>query len=112
MNLSHPNVLGFSAFRLSGTLLLLSVLSLLAIGCQPTESDPPSEPAAAEAPTEEAADAVTYEPAYPAEVSEEGLTEADTARQKAEHSHDGDEHSHGDGSHTHDGDESHADHEH
>lgn len=83
--------------RLVTSFTMLSLV-LLVIGCRgeaPNESAI-AEPAAtteAEAP---AAD-VAYEPAYPAEVSEEGLSEQDTAQQRASHSHGGEEHSHGEG---------------
>lgn len=106
-----------------------SILSLLlpTIGCQseaPNESAT-GEPAAAEAPSaaeaEAAAADIGYEPAYPADVSEERLSEEDTAQQQSTHSHGGEEHSHaegeehppgeGEGEHTHE-DENHDDHQH
>ena len=74
----------------------LLFIAALAIGCQSGASSEPAveEPAAADA---SAAD-VTYEPAYPTDVSEEGLSEDDTAQQQATHSHDGgEEHAHGEG---------------
>lgn len=71
------------------------------------------ENADAEASDAEAADAETieFEPAYPADVSTEGLSSEDVDQQKKEHSHDeGDDHSHDDGSHAHDdGSHSHDD---
>ena len=87
---------------------LFSLLSipLFALACQNGESAEPAgeEPAAAEAPASD----VTYEPAYPTDVSEEGLSEGDTAQQQATHSHGGDEHSHAEGEdHPHGEDEDH-----
>ena len=106
--------------------LLLSIPSLvvLSVGCQNGESEQPSaaeEPAAAEAAagpeetgeagTEPQATGVTYEPAYPTDVSDEGLSEEDAAQQQTTHSHDGgEEHAHGEGEdHAHgEGDDDHA----
>ncbi|HVS02932.1 MAG TPA: hypothetical protein VMT16_09190 [Thermoanaerobaculia bacterium] len=101
-------------------------LLLLAIGCRseaPNESAS-EEPAATEAPSATATETpdadVAYEPAYPADVSAEGLSEEDAAQQQATHSHGGEEHSHaegedhphgeGEGAHTHE-DEDHDDHQ-
>jgi hypothetical protein len=84
--------------------------TLLCLGCQKTA---PVEPANGEAPaveergTASTASEVTYEPAYPTEVSEEGLDEEDVTQQTTTHSHGGAEHSHGDGEHSHE-DEEHA----
>lgn len=82
------------------------VLVLLTTGCRHGDrNEPPGaeEPVATEAPAttgEAAADPpaadVTYEPAYPAEVSEEGLSEEDAAQQQTTHAHGGEEHSHAD----------------
>ncbi len=105
------------------TLLFASMLAIVVVSCQPGESatqapptaeSPAAEPAAAETPAEDAtppdattpAGEVTYEPAYPADVSSEGLSEEDTAQQE------GSEHSHGGATHTHGEDESQADDEH
>ena len=61
------------------------------------------EPNATEGDAPEASEEVAYEPAYPDDVSTEGLSEEDQEQQEAQHSHgDGEEHSHGDGSHSHD----------
>ena len=69
------------------------------------------EPAAAPAETEAATvGGVSYEPAYPAEVSEEGLSEADVAQQEGAHNH-GEEADHGEAGHTH-GDDDADDHDH
>ena len=74
-------------------------------------SAPAESPAAAESPTPsetEPAAEVTYEPAYPEEVSEDGLSEDDKDQQEDTHSHgDGTTHSHGD-----EGDHSHGDSQH
>lgn len=106
------------------SIFLLSTLTftLYAIGCQSREaSEPPAaqEAAAAEAaassrPTpEEPAESVTYEPAYPSDVSAEGLSDEDTAQQEASHAHGGEEHTHGGEEHAHaDGDHAHDDGEH
>lgn len=107
----------------------LSILPLvfLVAGChgEPNEraADPPGAAEASasggEATAESPASDVTYEPAYPTDVSEEGLSQEDTAQQQATHSHggeehshgEGDEHSHGEGEHTH-GDGGQDDHQH
>ena len=53
-------------------------------------------PAAVAEPGPPASD-VAYEPAYPADVSSEGLSEGDVAQQETPHSHDGgEEHTQGD----------------
>ena len=112
--------------------LLLPILwlAVLGTGCQspPDESPPPSsgaapaaskaaersgsgEPGSAEMSAE---DAVSYEPAYPADVSTEALDADDVAQQQT-HSHGGAEHSHDEehGGEQHgDGDHSQADHSH
>lgn len=115
------------------TLVHLStlLLVLLATSCRNGDRSEPSaaeEPAAAEAPAtagEATADSpaadVSYEPAYPADVSEEGLSEEDAAQQQTTHAHGGEEHSHaeedghahgeGEGEHSHD-DGGHDDHDH
>ena len=91
---------------------LLASLLLLTVVLAACGSPEPNEPASAETSASEGtgvdAGATTYEPAYPAEVSAEGLTEEDIAQQEATHSHgDGEEHAHGDeGDHAHgEGDE-------
>lgn len=89
------------------------LLPLLAAGCQQGEPEDPNaadETPAAEAPTgtgeaAEAGEDVTYEPAYPTDVSDEGLTEEDTEQQMG-HGHEG-EHTHEDGNHEHEGDHAH-----
>lgn len=68
--------------------------------------DPTAEPPSSAAPEGEA---VQFEPAYPEEVSGEGLSAEDEAQQAVTHSHggeahtheDGDESDHGDGGHPH-----------
>ena len=115
------------------SLLLSSMLTIAVVSCQSSEPEPPApatestapestapESTAAGAPTpspspgggemERSSEEVAYEPAYPADVSSEGLSEEDVAQQEAGlsrpgHSHGGDEHSHGDGDHTHGEDE-------
>lgn len=103
--------------------LSIFLLTLLASGCgggdtsaeKPAETASPGGAAADDATSAQ----VTYEPAYPAEVSEEGLSEEDVAQQRQEHSHEdgeersheGEEHGHEDGGHTHGEDEG-DDHDH
>ena len=104
--------------------LLLSclLLPLLVTGCQPGETEDPGTAdgtPAAEAPAEpgqaaEAGEDITYEPAYPTDVSEEGLSEEDVEQQMG-HGHDGnhshgDDHTHGD-DHVHDDDHEHGEHD-
>ena len=71
----------------------LFALALVALACG---GGPPDSTAATESPAPE----VSYEPAYPDDVSSEGLSEEDEAQQGELHSHgDGVEHRHepGDG---------------
>ena len=93
------------------------VLSLLACGgSEPASSPEPSSPAAS--PADEAGEAseTTFEPAFPEDVSAEGLTSDDVEQAAAAHSDDGHshgedgDHSHGDDGHSHDegGDHSHG----
>ena len=104
-------------------LLLTIFLAVLGTGC-PSSSETPSAktPAASASSSEptpepeptgtEPADEVTYEPAYPADVSTEDLDTEDTAHQQT-HSHGVEEHSHGEDDHDHDESGSHEDdHEH
>ncbi len=89
------------------TILLLVTLSLGCGGAEPSSREGGDEQMLQnEAAAEAAAEAVEYEPAYPAEVSGEGLSEEDVAQQQTGHSHDGGEHSHGPDGHSHDGGES------
>ena len=99
--------------------ILFTLSVLVVFGCasacgggQPGNSESSTEPTAeVQAPPAGAGenhDETTYEPAYPDDVSSEGLTDSDTGQQEASHSHsDGDEHTHEDGgTHSHDeGDE-------
>ena len=85
------------------SLFALSILflTLLTTGCgggEPSVQPPADAASTGGAATETApTEQVTYEPAYPADVSEEGLREEDVAQQE-KHSHDGGEaHSHGEG---------------
>lgn len=96
--------------------LLLSTLTiaLVSTACQRGETEeqtPEAEsPAAESTVVPDAAADVAFEPAYPADVSTEVLSEEDEDQQEAGHSHGGEEHSHDDGSHTDgDGDEDHDD---
>lgn len=79
----------------SASPLITAALVTGALACAGTPEPGPEAPAAAESPSVPAASTEpAFEPAYPAEVSTEGLSEADVAQQ---HSHDGAEaHSHGD----------------
>lgn len=77
--------------------LALVLAAFLAVGCGGADSadsaDAPAEPAAP-------ADETTYVPAYPEEVSDEGLSEADAAQQETLHTHaDGEAHDHEEGDH-------------
>ncbi len=80
----------------------LLVLALASSACQPgddasTDSAATSPEAAAADPAAAAEGGVEYEPAYPAEVSTDELSEEDIAQQeKTTHSHGGAEHSHDD----------------
>jgi len=84
--------------------LSIFTLAFASLACQPRDPDDraTSAPAAAtsngagSSPTSEATEpAVEYDPAYPADVSGEGLTEGDLSQQESTHSHgDGEEHSH------------------
>ena len=66
-----------------------------AIGCG-GPSDHAAGEAAAPAAAASPAATVAFEPAYPAEVSAEGLSAQDAAQQETPHSHDGgEEHTHG-----------------
>lgn len=91
------------------TFLLLSTL-LLGLGSTACGGDSGQEPSPdpsteAEAPAPEAgSEEVAYEPAFPEDVSAEGLSDEDVAQQES-HSHGGEEHTHGEG-------EDHDDHEH
>ena len=98
-------VLAFSAF--------VAVLSGCGGAAEPAAEGPAAVPATVEEEGAGAAEsATTYEPAFPEEVSGEGLSEEDTQQQEAAHSHDGGEphehgaeeedgHSHDDGDHQH-----------
>ncbi len=108
----------------SQTLLLSSMLTIVVFACQSGEPEAPApapestaaestaaEPTATDVSTPESAAAptasgeVAFEPAYPADVSAEGLSEEDVDQQKAGHSH-------GDATHTHGEEEDAADHDH
>lgn len=105
-------------FRLSRTLFAVPsmlLLALLSLAChsppstsQADSADPAASPIVSEPqdppPAEVDQKPVSYEPAYPAEVSADGLDADDAAQQEQAHSHGGDEHSHGEGAHEHGGD--------
>lgn len=109
--------------RRYSTLSLLAFAAALTLGlwaCGGQPSTPETEtsaPAPDSTEGDSSTGAATYEPAYPQEVSEEGLSEADVSQQEAAHDHgdDEDEHSHdhgdGEGEHSH-GDENGQSHEH
>lgn len=94
-------------------LALALVIGLAACGSKASEGhdaaaldteSPAAKAGTPEVPEAETPEAeVTFEPAYPEEVSEEGLSETDTDQQKEEHSHgDGAPHTHGEeGDHSH-----------
>lgn len=94
------------------------LLALLSLACGPPASAPDtedSEPPAAAA-THDGSESntpaeVTFEPAYPTDVSTEELDADDTAQQQT-HSHGDGEHSHGEGEHSHDDEHSHGEDEH
>ena len=82
------------------------LLTVLATACQQPAAElpapeQPTAPTARSALADEPQQDLTYEPAYPADVSSEGLDADDTAQQTT-HSHGGEGHSHGEDSHTHD----------
>lgn len=88
--------------------LALAILAIgpILTGCAEEAPETAGETApAAPGTAEPAAGEVTYEPAYPEEVSEEGLSETDTLQQD-EHGHE-----HAEGSHAH-GEDEHHEHEH
>ena len=97
----------------SYTSLGLAVIFLLALtACAPAEDapstqnpTPTSKSAAADTADNPAEEEVTYEPAFPEDVSDEALSGEDIEQQHG-HSHDDDEHGHehGEGGHSH-GDE-------
>ena len=98
--------------------LLLGLLVLTSPACHRTVHDETThtapEPTAAsdDSPTAETEPAVEFEPAYPADVSSEELSEADVAQQET-HSHgDGEEHSHAEGDPEHGEEEGQDDHQH
>lgn len=104
--------------RICPVLFALLAIGLLSTSCVFTGNggaSPESEDSAGSeaSATGSAEDEVAYEPAYPEEVSDEGLTEEDTAQQETAHSHDGEgEHSHGPDSHSDGTDHEHDDHDH
>lgn len=89
----------------STTLIVLGTAACQSEDAQPRDA-PTNDPVPPAAEAEQAPDAeIAYEPAYPADVSEEGLTDADTSQQENTHSHGGVEHSHDDPDAAHDEDE-------
>jgi hypothetical protein len=86
------------AFR---SLLLVLPLALLAGACGGGAEPPRAEgtpPATAAEASADRTGGVAFEPAYPGEVSEEGLSERDVEQQQMLHSHDGGEpHTHDEG---------------
>lgn len=91
-----------SSFRqlVAAAALALGVLCLGACGGDTVEpaAEGPAAEAEVDTPASAATDGVEYEPAYPEEVSAEGLAESDAAQQEEAHSH-------GDETHTHEGEE-------
>jgi hypothetical protein len=90
---------------------LALALAAVAAGCsQPPPAGPvettPTPAGAPAAPATPPAETTTYEPAYPPDVSPEGLTEKDAAQQAKPHRHGGGE------AHTHDEKEQEGDHGH
>ena len=94
------------SFRLFATTLIAVALLSSCQGTTADESDAASSPAA------ESDAQVEYEPAYPTDVSAEGLSEDDVSQHEAAHSHGEEEHTHGEDSHTHDEDEGDDGHQH
>lgn len=83
---------------LTATTVALLALAAGACGAGDPAGDPPPANAVEEAAAAPgAAEAVEYEPAYPEEVSGEGLTEEDEAQQAVTHTHDGEAHTHEEG---------------
>lgn len=91
---------------MTNPLLLLSVsaLAVISLACQqPASDEAATDPSTRTDTTTASQPDVEYEPAYPSEVSSEGLSEGDVAQQETTHSHDDDEHSHeGAEMHSHD----------
>jgi hypothetical protein len=74
--------------------LVLAVATVLA-GCGRTAEQSPAADAPAPAAAASPAATVAYEPAFPADVSAEGLSATDAAQQETPHSHEGgEEHTH------------------
>lgn len=99
------------ALTLALTLALTSVATFVAC----TGTTAPEEKAADDAlsaPAGPADAAVAYEPAYPEEVSAEGLSEEDAAQQAGEHAHGDETHNHGDGGEHHEHDDAHGEADH
>lgn len=92
-----------SALSLVSAFLILLGLA----ACGSPEADAPQMGSAESGGVETSAadETPSYEPAYPADVSADGLTEEDVAQQVGTHSHgDGEEHSHADeAGHSHGG---------
>lgn len=82
--------------------ILLLFLGLTACGAPPETTGEPASAADTPPPAVSDEAAVTYEPAYPEDVSQEGLTDADTTQQETHGHDDGTEHSHAEGDHSHD----------
>lgn len=88
-------------------LALALALGVVAVACGAPDS---ADTSAAEAPGRQSgpehSEEVTYEPAYPADVSAEGLTEADVAQHETHaHGDDGEEHDHDESTHAHESDD-------
>lgn len=95
----------FSTPHVSALAITL-VLAAGSVGCsRPADTTLKAAPTASAAATQ-SVEEPKYEPAYPTEVSAEGLTAKDTEQQAKPHSHDGGE------AHTHGGKEKEGDHGH
>lgn len=92
--------------------LLLSILLTLFIATNACGPGAPSEELSAEPSASATKVEVRFEPAYPEEVSSEGLTAEDVAQQEAGHSHSGDGvHAHEEAGHSHEEVEDHHEHD-
>ncbi len=85
----------------------LLLATVLLAGCAGDDPGAGSDTARGDSPAAtEGAESVEYEPAFPDEVSTEGLSESDAAQQQAHTHADGETHSHEEGEpNAHDGDE-------
>ena len=84
--------------------LVLGLGGLALVGCGADDASTADAPATSAAAADDhgGATAVELEPAYPEEVSPEGLTAEDVRQQEMPHGHDDADHAHDDADHVHD----------